>query len=302
MTSTQWPALCEAYTASAPKTIAAVMAASRGVDLRGIDGAYSLAAEPTAVTYEETEVAGIAALRAAPIEADAELMVVYFHGGGFISGSKETHRKLAGHLAKVVGAPVLVPDYRLAPEHPFPAQVEDARAIFRALLDGGHEPGQIALAGDSAGGYIAVAAALGLVRDGESVPAGLVAFSPWFDLAAEGATFDSHAGVDIAISRELADGTSPLFLGGYSATDPEVNLMYADLAGLPPAFLTCGSHETLLDSVERFADSARHSGVDVTLQVADELPHVYQLLAGRLREADASISEAGAWLLRKLHS
>lgn len=300
MTGSEWPALQEAYTASAPKTIAAVMAACRGIDLRGIDGAYRLTAEPTAVTYEETEIAGIAAIRATPVDADAELMLVHFHGGGFVSGSKESHRKLAGHLAKAVGAPVLVPDYRLAPEHPFPAQVEDARTILRAVLDGGHQPEQLALAGDSAGGHIAVASALGQVRDGEPGPAGLVAFSPWFDLAAEGATFDTLADVDIAISRELAHGTSPLFLGSYRATDPAVNLMYADLAGLPPIFLTCGSHETLLDSVERFADSARRSGVDVTLQVADGLPHVYQLLAGRLPEADASISEAGAWLRRKL--
>lgn len=300
MASKQWCALREAFTAAAPKAVAATVAAARGLDLRGIEGAYSLAAEPSDVTYEETQVAGMAAIWVTPMRRDDESVLIYFHGGGFISGSKESHRKIAAHLAKAGGVRTLVPDYRLAPDHPFPAQLEDARAVYGWLLEHGYQPGRIAFAGDSAGGHIATAAAIALVQAGIPVPAGIVGFSPWFDLAAEGSTFDTNAEIDIAVSRELAQTTAPMFLGGRDATDPAINLLYADLAGLPPVFLTCGGHETLLDSVERFGAAARGSQVDITVMVADEMPHVYQLMAGRLPEADASIREAGAWLHERL--
>lgn len=193
------------------------------------------------------------------------------------------------------------PDYRLAPEHTFPAQLDDARAVYDWLLTQGHEPSKIAFAGDSAGANIATAAALALRRDRRPLPAAIVAFSPWYDMEAGGKTFESNASADVAISRELVLTFGPMFLGGRSPADPLANPLYADPAGLPPIFVTCGSHETLQDNAEQFAERARQAGVDVVLQVGDGMQHVYQLMAGRVPEADASIAEAGTWLREKLH-
>jgi acetyl esterase/lipase len=168
------------------------------------------------------------------------------------------------------------------------------------LLGKGYQPSKIALAGDSAGGNIATGTALALNRDGGALPRAVVAFSPWYDMEANGPTFESNAAVDVAISRQLVHNFAPMFLGGQSPADPLANPLYSDPAGLPPLLLTCGGDETLRDSVERFAALARQSGVEVALHVADGMPHVYQLLAGRVPEADASIAETGKWLHDKL--
>jgi epsilon-lactone hydrolase len=300
MASEEWSALRETFAACAPKTVAAVLAASPGIDLRGVDGIYRLAAEPTEVTYAELTAAGLPAIWANPVGCDSERVLVYFHGGGFVSGSKDSHRKIAAHLAKAAGARALVPDYRLAPEHPFPAQLDDARSLYDWLLTRGYPSSKIAFVGDSAGGNIATGAALALNRDNRPLPGAVVAFSPWYDMEATGATFASNAADDMAISRELVHGTAPMFLGGHSPTDPLANPLYSDPTGFPPVFLTCGSHETLRDNVERFAALVRRTGADVVLRIEEGMPHVHQLMAGRVPEADASIAEAGKWLREKL--
>lgn len=300
MPSEEWSALRGLYTACAPKTVAGLMAASPGLDPRGLDGPYLLAAEPAEVSYDEGAAAGRPAIWANPAHADQEQVIVYFHGGGFVSGSKETHRKLAGHLARAAGCRALIPDYRLAPGHPFPAQIEDARAVHDWLIARGHRPSKIAFAGESAGGNIATAAALAATGGQSPPPGAIAAFSPWYDMEATGKTFDSNAATDVAISRELVLAFGPMFLGGHSPADPLANPLHADPAGLPPIFLTCGSDETLRDDAERFAALASGAGVDAVLHVADGMPHAYQLMAGRLPEADASIAEAGKWLRGKL--
>jgi monoterpene epsilon-lactone hydrolase len=300
MPSKEWSALRDTFVTSAPKAVADLMAANPGIDLRGVDGVYRLAAEPTDVTYEEVAAAGLSAIWANPLRCDTERVLVYFHGGGFVSGSKDSHRKVAAHLAKSADCRAIVPDYRLAPAHTFPAQLDDARAVYDWLLTQGHQPSKIAFAGDSAGANIATAAALALRRDNRPLPGAIVAFSPWYDMEANGKTFESNAVNDAAISRELVRTYGPIFLGTHSPTDPLANPLHSDPGGLPPIFLTCGSHETLLDNVERFAALARRAGVDVVLHVEKEMPHAYQLMAGRVPEADASIAEAGRWLRAKL--
>lgn len=300
MASREWSALRDAFVACAPKTVAGLMAASPGIDLRGIDGIYRLAAEPAGVTYEEGAAAGLPAIWANPAGCDTGQVLVYFHGGGFVSGSKDSHRKVAAHLARAAGCRALIPDYRLAPEHTFPAQIEDARAVYDWLLAQGYLPSKIAFAGDSSGANIATAAALALRRDNRPLPGAIVAFSPWYDMEASGKTFESNAAADVAISREIVLTYGPMFLGGHSPSDPLANPLYSDPAGLPPVFLTCGSDETLQDNAEQFATRARQAGVDVVLQVGDGMQHVYQLMAGRVPEADASIAEAGNWLRGKL--
>lgn len=304
MPSREWFELRETFGVCAPKavaaTTAAVMAVNPEIDLSAADRFYGLTKEPTDVTYEEVTAAGLPAIWANPLGCDAERVLVYFHGGGFVSGSKDSYRKVAAHLAKASGIRTLIADYRLAPVNPFPAQLEDARSLYAWLLAEGRQPSRIAFAGDSAGGNIATGAVLALNQDGAALPRAIVAFSPWYDMEANGPTFDSNADADVAISRQLVQTFAPMFLGGQSAADPLANPLYADLTGLPPLLLTCGGDETLLDGVERFAALAEQSGVEVVLHVADGMPHVYQLLAGRMPEADASIAEAGKWLREKL--
>jgi epsilon-lactone hydrolase len=300
MPSKEWSVLRDTFAACAPKTVAAVMATNPGIDLRCVDGIYHLAAEPTDVTYEEVDAAGLAAIWVNPVGCDTERVLVYFHGGGFISGSKDSHRKVAAHLAKAAGVRTLIPDYRLAPVHPFPAQLDDARSLYDWLLAQGYHSSKIAFAGDSAGGNIATGATLALKQDNRPMPMAVVALSPWYDMEAKGATFESNDAIDLAISRELVRSVAPMFLGGHSPTEPLANPLYSDPTGLPPIYLTCGSHETLQDSVERFAALARQAGVDVVLEIADGMPHFYQSMAGRAPEADASLAEAGKWLREKL--
>lgn len=267
------------------------------------DGAMArLATEPAGVSYDEIIAAGLPALWADPAGCDRELVLVFFHGGGFVSGSKDSHRKLAAHLARAAGCRALIPDYRLVPEHTFPAQLEDARALYDWLLTEGHQPSKIAFAGDSAGANIATASALSLKRDNRPLPAAIVAFSPWYDMEAVGETFESNAATDAFISRELVHFVAPLFLGGHSPADPLANPLHSDPSGLPPVFLTCGGDETLRSNVEGFAELARQAGVEVALQVCDGMQHVYQSMVGRAPEADASITEAGKWLRQRLRA
>jgi epsilon-lactone hydrolase len=286
------------------KAFADRLAANPGVDFGGrhdpFDGISLLAAEPSDVTYAEVTTAGLSAIWANPVGCDTERVLVYFHGGGFISGSKESHRKIAAHLSKAAGCRALIPDYRLAPEHPFPAQLEDALAVYDWLLTTGYEPSKIAFAGESAGGNIATTATLALKRDGRPLPAAIVAFSPWYDMEGKGNTLESNAATDAFFSREMILGTAAMFLGGHSPTDPLANPLYSDPAGLPPIFLTCGTEETLQDHAERFATLARRAGVEVVLQVEEGMQHFYQCMVGRAPEADASIAEAGEWLNKQL--
>jgi acetyl esterase/lipase len=299
MPSKESSALRDAYKAFADR-----LAANPGIDFGGrhdpFEGISLLAAEPTDVTYDEVATAGLPAIWANPVSCDKERVLVYFHGGGFISGSKESHRKVAAHLAKAAGCRALIPDYRLAPEHTFPSQLDDARALYDWLLTQGYQPSKIAFAGESAGGNIATAAALALKRDNRPLPGAIVAFSPWYDMEAKGETIESNAATDPFFSREVVQNTAVMFLGGHSPTDPLASPLYSDPAGLPPIFLTCGTHETLQDHAERFAALARRARVDVELQVGDGMQHFYQCMAGRAPEADASIAQAGKWLHEKL--
>jgi acetyl esterase/lipase len=286
------------------ETFAARIAANPAIDLHGrhdpFEGISLLAAEPTGVTYDEVDTDNLSAIWANPWGCDTDRVLVYFHGGGFISGSKESHRKVAAHLAKAAGCRALIPDYRLAPEHKFPAQLDDARESYNWLLAQGYEPSKIAFAGESAGGNLATAAVLALKRDNQPLPGAIVAFSPWYDMEATGETFESNAATDAIFSREVTRNAAESYLGGHPPTDPLANPLYSDPTGLPPVFLTFGSHETLQDNVEQFAARARLAGVEVTLQGGDGMQHFYQCMAGRAPEADASIAEAGKWLHEKL--
>jgi epsilon-lactone hydrolase len=255
-------------------------------------------AEPTDVTYEEVIVGERPALWARPLNAVPGRVMLYAHGGGFIAHDMNTSRKMIGHLAKSARAAALIPDYRLAPEHPYPAQLDDAFTGYRHLLDHGYLPEHIAVAGESAGGNLAAAIIVKARELGLPLPGAYVGMSPWLDLLGELPSFDS--GTDLFLVRPVSQFMADLYLGKEDAHQPLTNPRYADLTGFPPSFVTVGGDESLRDAVTDFADRARKADVDVTLEVAPGLQHVYQWAAGRSPEADQSIARVGAWLQTKL--
>lgn len=276
------------------------LAANPDADLatirRMLDELQVRSAEPTQVTYEEVMAGDQPAILCTPSQRSATGAVLYLHGGGFIGSSMHTHRKLGGHLARLLGAPVLVLDYRLAPEAQFPAPLDDAAAALKWLEGQGYARESIALAGDSAGGNLAVSLALRLRDQGEPRPAGIVAFSPWIDLACVGETFESNAAKDAFVQRPVTENMAALYLGDVATTDPAANSLHADLTGLPPLFVAYGDQETLQSDAERLAERARAAGVDVTTELAEGMQHVYILMVGRAPEADATVANAAAWL------
>lgn len=257
--------------------------------------------EPEGVTYAETEADGVPVLWCSPVDAAADRVLLYTHGGGFVVGSRHTHRKLAGHMARAIGCRALVVDYRRAPEHPFPAQLDDCVTAYRWLVAQGIEPGHIATAGDSAGGNLAISVALRLRADGDALPAALVPMSPWLDMEHKGETLDTNSGTDALVQRPILEAMSGMFLGpDGSAVDPLANPLYSDPAGLPPIYLNAGGAETLLDNAQRFAARARAAGVDVTIDVVPDMQHVFTFLAGRAVEADTAIADIAAWIRPRL--
>lgn len=259
--------------------------------------------EPTEANYEETELGGVPAMWVRPASRVAGRVVLYAHGGGFFAHTMHTSRKLVGHLAKATNATALIPDYRRAPEHPFPAQLQDVSAVYRALLDSDIDNHHVALAGESAGGNLATALVVKLKAEGGPLPAAIVAFSPWFDLNGESEGFEREPQTDVFLSREMSSFMASMFLGETTnAHDPLASPQHADLTGFPPMYVTAAGDEALAGAVETFAEKARGQGVDVTLHIADGMQHAFQWMAGRAPEADQDIANAGRWLQQHLAS
>ncbi len=228
--------------------------------------------------------------------ADAQRVLLYFHGGGYYRGSVRTHRDFSGRLSRAAGARALVVDYRLAPEHRFPAAVDDCTAAWRWLVANGTKPSQVIVAGDSAGGGLALALLLTLRRGNEPLPAAAVLLSPWTDLAQSGASMTGNAESDPTISKGYLDRFAQAYLGSASANDPLASPLHGDLRGLPPLLIQVGSVETLLDDATRVADKARAAGVTVNLQVWPEMFHVWQRHAAQLPEAQQAIGQIGTFV------
>lgn len=253
--------------------------------------------EPEDVTYREDTVGGVPGIWTLPIGADTTKVLLYTHGGGFAVGSAASHRKLAAHVAKALGVTAFVLDYRRAPEHPHPAQVEDGVAAFTALVDRGTDPGDVTTTGDSAGGNLAVAIALALREQGRPLPGGVIAFSPWLDMENRGETLVTNDATDALITVGLLEGmvAGVLADGAVDPRTPLANPLYADLAGLPRLYVNAGGAESLVDNATRLAERAQAAGVDVTLSVVDGMQHVFPCLAGNADEADTEIAAIAAW-------
>ncbi|MCI0569438.1 MAG: alpha/beta hydrolase [Myxococcaceae bacterium] len=251
-------------------------------------------AEPVGITYQEApEVGGLWAVPRAAREGAA---VLYLFGGGYVLGSPASRRKTAGHLATATGARVLVPSYRLAPEHPFPAALEDAVRAWRWLLGQGARADRSVVMGDSSGGGLAVATLLALRQQRERLPAGCVPLSPWADLLCTGESMRTRAAVDMMCTRDSLLEMGRWYLAGHEAQDPLASPLYGDFTGLPSLLALVGGDEVLRDDAVRLVCAAASGGADATLFIGAGMQHVWPIWAGALPEADAALGMIGTWV------
>jgi len=223
-------------------------------------------------------------------------VILYLHGGYYLIGSIQSHRNLAGNIASAAQARALIIAYRLAPEHPFPAGLEDALTAYSWLMAQGTRPDQIFLAGDSAGGGLVLSSLLAMRQRGIPLPAGAVCLSPATDLTKSGESWKTKAKVELVVNPYIADQIPPLYLRDISPNDPRVSPLFADLQGLPPLLIQVGSAEVLLSDSMSFAKRAQEAGVEVTLEVWPHMSHVWQFTASFMPEACQAIEKIGEFI------
>jgi len=266
----------------------AALAANPAMELdqmrRMFDHWGDVTAEPGGIDYVEVTAGGVPALWATPKGCAQDRVLLCTHGGGYVTGSMYTHRKV----------------YR-APEHVHPGPVDDVVASYRWLLDQGVKPQHIALTGDSAGGGLAITSLLRAREQGLPMPAATMPLSPWVDMEANGESFASNGEKDVLVSRDIIKVMASTFLGaGGNPKDPLASPIHADLKGLPPVYIQVGGDETLLDDSRRLGDNARKAEVDVTVDVFPGMQHVFHFLAGVAPEADDAIRKLAHWVRPKL--
>lgn len=249
---------------------------------------------PDDMTVESIDAHGVPCDRVRAPGLGGDRVLLYLHGGAYVTGSRNSHRGLAARIGQATRATVLLPEYRLAPEHPFPAAVTDAVSCWRWLLDTGCTPSTMTVAGDSAGGGLALAVLLALRQAELPLPACAVALSPWTDLEAMGPTAQPGAVSDPMLSREGLLQSANLYAAG-SLRDPLASPLHGDLVGLPPILLQVGTREVLLSDSTRFAERARAAGVTVELDVQDGLVHVWQMFP-ELPESRSALARIGRFV------
>jgi len=251
---------------------------------------------PEGTTIEVVDAGGVPAEWVSVAGAPGDAVLLYLHGGGYCIGSINTHRGMAARLAQACRARALNLDYRLAPEHPHPAAVDDAVAAYRWLLDRGVAPAQIVLGGDSAGGGLVMATLLALRDAGHPLPVAGFCLSPWVDLECSGETMTTKADVDPMVGKDGLTEMAAAYAGDHELRHPLVSPLHADLSGLPPLLIQVGTAETLLDDAVRLADRARNAGMDVRLEAWDDLVHVFQAFAPMVPEAVEAIDGIGRFV------
>jgi acetyl esterase/lipase len=223
--------------------------------------------------------------------------MLFLHGGGYIACSPRTHRPFTAWFARR-GMRVFAPDYRLAPEHPFPAGLDDAVAVYKGLLEGGVLPAKLAVCGDSAGGGLSLALMLALKAAGLPLPASLALFSPWTDLALTGGTIKTNFESEVLLHPETMPLAAALYANGADTKTPLISPLYGDLAGLPPLFIAASAAEVLLDDSRRLAARAGEAGVAVTMKIWEGMAHDWPLFQFLLPEGRAALGEAGDFAKR----
>ncbi len=233
----------------------------------------------------------------APDAAEGRVLL-YLHGGGYSIGSINTHREMVSRIARAISARALLIDYRLAPEHPHPAALEDSTAAYQWLLAHGADPSKIVIAGDSAGGGLTVATLAELRDAKEPLPAAAVCLSPWLDLECTGESHKTKADVDPMVTFDGVRIMARLYAGDADLREPLISPLYADLSGLPPILIQVGTSEVLLDDSTRLADKARKAGVDVVLEPWEDMIHVWHLFASMLPEGQQAIDRIGEFVIQ----
>lgn len=263
----------------------------------GLEQLASLQKIPHDVKIEPVDAGGVPAEWITTPGVVKQHVILYLHGGGYVSGSIRTHRDLAARISRVSKSRVLIIDYRLAPEHPFPAALEDAVAAYRWLLfTKGVTPDNLIIAGDSAGGGLTIAALVKLRDEGVALPAAAICLSPWVDLACTGESMKSKAESDPFITPEGCKFVAEKYLKGVDSYNPLASPLYADLQGLPPILIIVGTSEILLDDSVRFAKRAKDAGVDVKLDIWQDMIHVFPAFAGFVPESRQAIEQIGEFI------
>jgi monoterpene epsilon-lactone hydrolase len=255
-------------------------------------------APPSGTRLASGRVGGLPAVRVTHQTADPERAILFLHGGGYGIGSSISHRGIAGYLSRAARANVYLPDYRLAPEHPYPAALEDALAAYRALVDAGHSPERTAIGGDSAGGGLTLATAVALRDAGGPSPAVLLLICPWLDLTLTGSSFTANVSREPILTPRASAADSAAYSGTRDPSTPGISPLFADLAGLPPIVLQGAGDDLIVSDADRLADRAGADGLSIEYRRYDGLWHDFQLYVGMLREAEAAVEEAGSALRR----
>lgn len=277
-----------------------------GLDLavvRDIIDSYQRAStEPEGVSYAEVDADGVPALWAIPEGTDPDKALLHFHFGGSVTASMYSDRKAAGHIAKAAGVRSLVVDFRLAPEHPYPAQLDDAETAYRWLLSQGYEPKNIGSTGHSIGGTLAVMLPLRLLAKGEATPGAIVSVSPWTDLTIQNPSVDANEDNDKMLSRATLELFRSAWLQDPAVdfADPQISLVNADLTGLPPTTVHYGEYETLADDGAALGRRLAEYKITSEVHPLPEGQHSFILSAGRVPETDQAIQQMGQWLRQHL--
>jgi salicylate hydroxylase len=256
---------------------------------------------PAGVSAVEDELGDVRAWRVSAPATPQGHTVLHFHGGGYLIGSAKGSLEYASRLAAAVDGACYTVDYRLAPEHPYPAAIDDAVMAYRALLARGIPAGSILVSGESSGGGLAVALVLALRNAGDPLPAAILTVAPFADLTLSGPSVKAFNGDDPAANRDLLTFMGASYFQGHEPTDPLVSPLFGDLAGLPPLFVTATQGEVLLDDTTRLAERAQKAGVDVTLRLVEDSVHVYPIFPF-LPETKSTMEEVAAWARKNLRS
>ncbi|WP_405813317.1 alpha/beta hydrolase [Streptomyces sp. NBC_01390] len=267
-----------------------------------VDSNHKASTEPEGVTYAEVDANGVPALWAIPEGADPDKALLHFHFGGSVTASIHSDRKAAGHIAKAAGVRSVVVDFRLAPEHPYPAQLDDAEAAYRWLLSQGYEPRNIGSTGHSIGGTLAVMLPLRLLAKGEATSGAIVSVSPWTDLTLQNPSVDENEDNDRMLSRATLELFRAAWLQepGVDFADPRTSIANADLTGLPPTAVHYGEYETLADDGADLGRRLADFKVTSEVHAMPEGQHSFILGAGRVPEVDQAVQQMGQWLRRHL--
>ncbi|WP_413299492.1 alpha/beta hydrolase [Bacillus sp. 1P10SD] len=263
---------------------------------QGLEALSALTPVAQDITVEKVEIEGIPAEWVSAPNAVEDRVFLYLHGGAYIMGSCNTHRYLASKLSRSTAARVLVPEYRLAPEHPFPAAIEDAVSVYRWLLNSGVSSKNIVIGGDSAGGGLTLATLLSLKDARDALPALAVLLSPWTDMEGTGESRVTRAKVDPWLSPDATRLTPALYIRDLDPRHPLVSPIYADLTGLPSLLVHVGNDEILLSDAARLVDRARAAGVEVSFKIWDDMWHVFQTFA--IPEGQQAVDEIGEFVTK----